>query len=374
MAQKIIPSRAYLEINLGNLKGNCEVIKSILPEGTELIAVVKANAYGHGILSVADALTDVVDAFAVATLDEAVKLRNNGIENDIIALYGVGEEQYEAAILNSVTLTVFSYEDAKKISRISKRLKTFCDCRIKLDTGMSRLGFGITKKDLKEVQKIFKLPNIKISGIYSHLASAGENEDFAVKQISRFDNALEFFLKKGVECGKIGILNSAGILSLKSYYSSVRCGIIMYGVHPFDTDSEQNVKPVMSVKARIKQIKTLPKGTEVGYGCEFVTNRNTKVAVLSIGYADGVPRSLAEKGYVLIRGQKAKIIGRICMDLMTVDITDIPDVTVNDVATLVGNDGDESITMTDMAKNCLTIPYEIMCSFDKERLTKLYIE
>lgn len=374
MARNPITSRAYLEINLTNLKHNCKEVKSILPKETELVAVVKANAYGHGIEGVADAVADIVDTFAVATLNEALKLRNNGVENDIILLGGIDEGQYETAVQNSVTLTVFSYESAKKISRTAKRLNVFCDCRIKLDTGMSRLGFGITKKELKEVQKIFKLPNIKISGIYSHLASAGEDEDFALKQISRFDNALDFFKKKGIDCGKSGILNSGGILSLKSFYSSVRAGIILYGVYPFEAESEIHIKPVMSVKARIQQIKTLNRGTEVGYGCEFITKEKTKAAVLSIGYADGVPRSLAKEGYVLIKGCRAKILGRICMDLTTVDITNIPGVTLNDEATLIGEDGEQKITVTEMARICSTIPYEIMCGFDKERMGKVYLE
>ena len=368
-------TRTWIEIDKGALLENHRQIVSLLPPGTDVMAVVKADAYGHGACPVASLLSDSVASFGVATAEEAVELRKNGIENDILILSGVDRSLFPLLIEYDVMPPIFDLSDAEALSAAAVGRRAACFLAV--DTGMTRIGFPDNKAGLEAVRRIHALPGLSIRGVFSHLARADEaDKSSAVEQIARFRAFTDRLTAEGLSCGVRSLANSAAILELRdAAFDLVREGIVLYGIYPSDEVDRSRLllKPVMSVRTRVERIAAVPAGTGISYGHTYVTDRETRVATLTAGYADGVPRLLSNRGSVLLRGRRAPILGRICMDQMMVDVTDIPEAEVGDAATILGTDGEAVLSAEEIASQVGTIPYEILCGFDRRRIPHCYL-
>lgn len=373
----MLPSRVFAEINLDTAKQNMKNIISLVGKDTSVMAVVKADGYGHGAVRLAKAYSSIgIKHFGVATVEEAVALRQNGIDGDILILSYVFPDSFEAVIRNNIISTVFDTETALQLNETASRLGKKARVHIKLDTGMGRIGFIPSDESIEKIKEINNLDNIIIEGIYSHLASADEKDlTNAKKQIELFDGFCDKLIENGVNIPLRHIRNSAGIMNFTDYKTKlVRCGIIAYGLYPSDEvdKSKLRLKPIMQLKSHISFVKTVEKGFKVSYGSTFVTDKKTVIATVPVGYGDGYPRALSNKGYVLVNGSKARIIGRICMDQFMIDVTDIP-VKRGDEVILIGSDGKNDITVDDIAALSGGFNYEIICDIN-DRVPRVYIE
>ena len=369
--------RTWVEINLDALECNFAAVREALPENIKILAVVKANAYGHGAIGVAKFLENKADYLAVAATDEALELRKNGINCPILVLGHIPYGDYDNIVKFNITTTISDFYEAELLSKAAKKAGVTAPLHIAVDTGMNRIGFACNDASIEEIKKIKELPNIEIEGAFSHLAAADMlDKAYTKMQAKKFD---EFVLKlenTGINVAIKHLYNSAAIADLEKKYDMVRQGIILYGLKPSDEVEFNNInvpKPVMSMKTRVVQVKTLPAGECISYGCTYTTEKETIVATLCAGYADGVTRVLSNNGEVLIRGKRAKIIGRVCMDQFMVDVTDIPDVEAGDTATIFGADGEETISVDEIAKKANTINYEIICNINS-RVTRVYMK
>ncbi len=369
--------RTWVEINLDALEFNFDAVREALPENIKILAVVKANAYGHGAIGVAKFLENKADYLAVAATDEALELRKNGINCPILVLGHIPYGDYDNIVKFNITTTISDFYEAELLSKAAKKAGVTAPLHIAVDTGMNRIGFACNDASIEEIKKIKELPNIEIEGAFSHLAAADMlDKAYTKMQAKKFD---EFVLKlenTGINVAIKHLYNSAAIADLEKKYDMVRQGIILYGLKPSDEVEFNNInvpKPVMSMKTRVVQVKTLPAGECISYGCTYTTEKETIVATLCAGYADGVTRVLSNNGEVLIRGKRAKIIGRVCMDQFMVDVTDIPDVEAGDTATIFGADGEETISVDEIAKKANTINYEIICNINS-RVTRVYMK
>ena len=374
----MLPKRIYAEINLDAICNNVNETKNKVGENTKVLAIIKADAYGHGALRVARALTEIdINNFGVATAEEAIQLRKHGIDADILLLDYAFEESYTELIENNITSTVFEYKHAKKLNDIAGILGKKADIHIKLDTGMGRIGFIPSNESFEIIKKIYELENITVSGIYTHFACADMTDKaMTYRQIEIFDSFCEKLEKGGINIPTKHLCNSAGIMEFSSAYANmVRNGIITYGLYPSDevNKNEIHLSPAMSIKSHVVYVKEVDENFTVSYGATYVTNGKTKIATIPIGYADGYPRSLSNKGRVLIKGKSAPIIGRVCMDQMMVDVTDIDDVKQGDVVTIIGTDGDETITVEELANNSGSFNYEFVCNVNK-RVPRVYVK
>lgn len=369
--------RAWAEIHLDRLKANAENYRKYLRPGTELMCVVKADCYGHGSVACSKYLQEELSVknFAVSNLNEAIELREGGIDGEILIL---GYTPPECAGLLSeygIIQAVTEYDYAEALSDFST---SPVRCHIKLDTGMSRIGlrFETASEYADEIIRISKLPNIEAEGIFTHLCVADsetdENREYTRKQISLIKSVKTELLSRDFRLSHCHFLNSAGGIFYSDEASSLaRLGIILYGLTP-DTSLTLpfELAPVMELKAVVSQVKTVEKGVFVSYGRTFETTGTTKIATVSAGYADGVPRLLSNRGEVLVKGKRAKIIGRVCMDQFMIDVTGI-DVKPGDTVTIFGKSGNEKISADDIADICGTIGYEIVCGITK-RVPRIY--
>lgn len=356
--------RAWLEINLSNLKHNVGLLKNVMPGQCELMAVVKAEAYGHGSAIVSDYLNRVgISAFATATIDEAIQLRKHGITGDLLVLGYTHPSRAKELHKYRLTQTIIDYAYAMQLNKMGYHIEV----HIKINTGMNRLGIDV--QNVSEIKRVFKMNHLKVSGIYTHLCvSDSRLEDdiaFTEGQISLFYDLLEKLKHQGITLPKIHIQSSYGLLNYPNLSCDyVRIGISMYGTLSNaydDTVIKLNLRPVLSLKSHIVLIREIKVGSGVGYGMTFIAKRKMKIAVLPVGYADGIPRSLSfNNGKVIINGKYAPIVGRICMDQLMVDITDIPDASTGCIATLIGKDGDSKIHMTEIAENVDSITNELL--------------
>ncbi len=368
--------RAWAEINLTNLRHNVKALRDALPDGCELMAVVKADAYGHGDVEVAASLNQIgVSSFAVATIDEGICLRTHGIKGDILILGYTLPERTAELIRYHLTQAVIDYDHAKQLNAFGKPVPV----HIKIDTGMNRLGESCNSP--AEIDKILRCQNLEVCGIFTHLcvADSAQTDDieFTKKQIHKFYALLDQLRQLGHTLPKVHIQNSYGFLNYPELQCDyARIGIALYGAlsSPDDrTKLQLDLRPVLALKAKVTLIRAITAGESVGYGRRFTALRNTRVAVISIGYADGLPRNLSsEKACVLIRGCRAPIIGRICMDQLTVDITAIPAAERGDIATLIGKDGSEIISAEQVAANAGTITNELLSRLGN-RLERIFI-
>ena len=370
-----ICKRAYVDVSLDAIYKNVKTLQSRLNPGTKTMAVIKANAYGHGDVPVARTLHDCVDAYAVATQPEAVNLRMNGIDKPVLILSFINCEEYQEAIEKDIDITIFDMETAAELSAVAEKIGKTANCHIKIDTGMHRIGFKACDESVDDIEKISKLPFVNVRGIFTHFyQSDSKDKSKAEEQFAIFDDFVKKCRDKGVGFEVVHCSNSAASMDIPAFnMDMVRMGISIYGLDPSEEMKarEYGLEPALSVKSQVIMLKEIGIGESVGYGATFTADRETKVATVSIGYADGIPRTLSNRAHVLVNGKRAKIIGRICMDQLMIDCTDIPSVKRGDTVTIIGNDGDESITVEEDAAISGRFNYEFVCDLAK-RLPRNY--
>ena len=366
--------RTWAEVDLDAIMHNFMAARNHLPGNMKLLLTVKADAYGHGAVMVAKLLEKQVDYFALAAMDEAVQLRQAGITTPLLVLGPVLPADYSRAARNGISLAVSSPEEAKAISACGEAVGRKITVHFALDTGMSRIGFACTEEAAKEIAEAAKLPGIIPEGIFSHFALAdSQDKSYVNYQRANFQRMLDAI---GVSFPICHLYNSAAIVDLEPEYDMAREGIILYGLLPsneVDLRRIGGVKPVMALRSHVSFVKNLPAGTPVSYGCTYTTEKDSVIATVMAGYADGVPRLLSNCGQVIIRGVKAPIVGRVCMDQFMVDVTHVPGVCPGDVVTIFGTDGEVTITADEMAEKAQTIGYELVCGI-APRVPRVYLK
>lgn len=350
-----------------------------IKKDTKIIAVIKADGYGHGAEAVAALIhdRDYIWGFAVATAEEALQLRSFGVKKPILILGIVFEEYFPEMISEDIRLTVCEYTMAQKLSEEAVRQGKNVHIHLGLDTGMSRIGFADVPESAEEIRRISFLPNLCIEGMFTHFARADEKDKSpAEKQLDRYLSFAGLLEEKNIDIPLKHCSNSAGIIRMpEANLNAVRAGITIYGIYPSNEVERDPVKlePAMELKSHISYMKVLKAGAEVSYGGTFKAQRDMKVATIPVGYADGYPRSLSNKGAVLIHGKKAPIIGRVCMDQFMVDVSHIPEAQKGDEATLIGKDGDQFISMEEIGDLSGRFSYEFACDIGK-RVPRIYMK
>ena len=372
-------SRIQAEIDLDAMTYNLEHIKKNLAPGTQVIAVLKADGYGHGAVPLARRIQKDPEIWgiAVATVEEGEELRNAGITKPILILGYTYQEDYQKIAKLDFRPAVFKLSMAKELSKAALEAGKTLKIHIKIDTGMTRIGYRDVKKDVPEILEISKLPGLEIEGIFTHFARADEADKTpALVQYEKFQGFIRALEQEGLHIPMKHCSNSAGIIRMQeANLDAVRAGIILYGLYPSKEVEREPVplKPLMSLRSHIAYIKTVEPGVEISYGGIFTTVRETRVATIPVGYADGYPRGLSNKGSVLIRGKRAPILGRVCMDQFMVDVTDIPEAEELDQVTLLGKDGEDCITMEELGELSGRFNYEFACCISK-RVPRVYLE
>lgn len=366
--------RSFVRINLDAISNNFDELKKLLKPETKTMAIVKANAYGHGAVRVAKELENRTDYFAVSAMEEAMELRENDICIPILILGYTNPHQFETLIKNKITATIYNYDDALLLSRTAVRLGKKAVVHIGVDTGMSRIGFPDRENSVGIIKDISALSGIEIEGIFTHFACADSaDKASALLQKKRFDDFIFKLENSGIYIPIKHAYNSAAIIDFDCCYDMVRMGIALYGLYPSDEVMKDRISlsPAMEVISHVIHVKDVDAGIGISYGHTYVTAEKRKIATVCIGYADGFNRSFSNKGYVLINGKKAPITGRVCMDQIMVDVTDIDDVHVGDRAVIMGKSGNKKITAEELGKMCGTINYEVICTF-MPRVTRIY--
>lgn len=360
-------NRVRADIDLDAVLYNMESMHKKLKPGTKIAAVVKADGYGHGAVEISRVLEKLpyLWGYAVATSNEAMQLVESGRKKPIIILGLSFPEQFEEIVENDLRPAVCTYETAQALSDIAAEKNKVCRIHIKVDTGMSRIGFQVTPESADMVARISKLPNIMIEGIFTHFARADESSKApAYEQFKQFEKMIAMVEEKGVQIPLKHCSNSAGIVEIpECNMDMVRAGITLYGLWPSEEVDKTKIslKPVMSLRSRVAYVKELLPGRQISYGGTFTVKKKMTVATVPVGYGDGYARGLSNKGWVLIKGQKAPICGRVCMDQCMVDVTDIPGVKIGDTVTLLGKDADEEITMEQLGELSGRFNYEFAC-------------
>ena len=361
--------RVHADVHLDRIYNNIKRTKEKIVPGTKIMAIIKADGYGHGAVPVAKILDPLVDAYGIAILEEGMELREAGIKKPILILGYTPQEQMDELIKYEIMPAVFSYETAKILSEKAVTLNKTIKVHIKIDTGMSRIGFPVTEESIQLVKSISCMDGIELEGCFTHFARADEKDKaFTFLQLERFHWFVERLKEEGVNIQIKHVSNSAGIMELpQANEDMVRSGISTYGLYPSEEveKSQLKLEPAMEIKARVSFVKEVEAGIGVSYNSTYCTSKKTKIATIPVGYGDGYPRALSSKGRVLIRGMSAPILGRICMDQFMVDVTDIPNVQPNDVVTLVGCDGTEQITVEELGAMSHSFNYEIVCDIGK---------
>lgn len=361
--------RVQANINLDAVYQNVKHAKQLLRPETKLMAVIKADGYGHGAVEIAETIDDLADAYGVAILEEGIELRKAGITKPILILGFTPQPQYGAMIDYDIATAVFKLDMAGKISQEAVKKGKTAKIHLKIDTGMSRIGFVPDDAALSDIIKIAGLPNIRIEGCFSHFARMDEaDKTKAMEQFSRFCDFTNRMEEAGIDIPLKHISNSAGIIEeQKVHLDMVRDGICLYGLYPSEEVHKDRLPliPAMELKAWVSYVKELDAGVEIGYGGTYTTSRKTRVATIPVGYADGYPRCLSNRGRVLIHGQSAPIIGRVCMDQFMVDVTEIPNVSEGDEVTLFGRDGQSEISIEEISGMSHSFNYEFVCDVGK---------
>lgn len=364
-------------IHLDRVEENFRNLKANLKEGTKMVAVMKADGYGHGAEAIAKRMEEkeYIWGFAVAAHSEAMELRNAGISRPIMILGYTFAEDYEEMILQKIRPTVFTLEMAREFSDAAGRLGVCAPVHLAVDTGMTRIGVKDTPEGIALAKSISDLPNIRIEGVFTHFAKADElDKTYAKMQLERYVRFCDAIEEAGVPKFLRHCSNSAAILEMKeANMDMVRAGIVIYGIYPSDEVdwSLVPIRPVMELKSHVVYIKDVPAGTSISYGGTYVAPSDRRIATIPVGYADGYPRSLSSKGEVLIRGQRAPIVGRVCMDQFMVDVTGL-EVQMLDEVTLMGRDGEDEITVYELAERSGRFPYEFVCDISK-RVPRVFV-
>ncbi len=372
-------SRVHAEIDLDAILHNMNAMRANISENTKIMAVIKADGYGHGAVEIAEAIDALpyVFGYAVATVEEGLILRNHGIEKPILILGYVFPEQYHDMIRAGIRPTVFTSDMAERLSFMAGRLDVDCPIHFAVDTGMSRIGYQVTEEAADEMARIASLPHIVVEGIFTHFARADEADKTGTyRQLALFQQMIGMLKERGVEITIRHCSNSAAIVELpEANMDLVRAGITMYGLWP-SSEVDRNridLKPALSLVTHVAYVKELEAGREISYGGTYTTTKKQLIATIPVGYADGYARALSNKADVLIHGQRAPIRGRVCMDQFMVDVTDIPDVKTGDKVTLIGRDGNEQITMEELGECADRFNYEFVCDLGK-RIPRVYLQ
>ena len=372
--------RAWAEIDLSAIRENFSAARRLLPPGEMLLAVIKANGYGHGALPVAKTLLSLPegsrpDFFAVATAEEGLELRDGGIGLPILVLGHILPGLYADAVRAGLRLPVDSTDEAAAIGDAARKIGKTALLHVAVDTGMTRIGFPAEASSAAPIEAITKLPGVSVEGIFTHLATADETDKSrAERQVKSFFALTDALEARGVSIPIRHVQNSASIASMTPVGDMARLGISLYGLVPSGEVPAKNVglRPAMALRARVTRLRSVPAGVPVSYGGTFITERETIVATVSAGYADGVPRAISGRGSVLLGGRRVPILGRVCMDQFMVDATDVPGVKVGDAVTVFGKDGDAEITADELAALAGTIGYEVVCGIT-ERVPRLLL-
>ena len=371
-------SRVCARIDLDAIEYNMEMMRRNRTVGVKMISVIKSDGYGHGALQIARFLEpkEYIWGYAFAALDEAAALRKGGIKKPLLVLGCVFPEQWEEMLDGGIRMTVYTEETAREVSDLAVKMGKTAYVHIKIDTGMSRLGFLAEEASIEEIARISRMPNLVVEGMYTHFAKADETDKrFTIEQLEKYLWVKKQLLDRGIEIPYHHCSNSAGIIDLKeANMDLVRAGIAAYGLYPSEEVHKENVplKPAMELISHVTHVKWVEEGTPVSYGGIFTAKRRTRIATIPVGYGDGYPRSLSNQGCVLIRGKRAPIIGRVCMDQFMVDVTDIEGAAFADRVVLIGADGDERITVEELSGLSDRFNYEFICSFGK-RVPREYI-
>lgn len=355
--------RTEAAIDLDAAEHNFNVTRAKLPENVKLLCVIKADAYGHGAVPLAKLFEGRADFYGVACIEEAIELKKAGIKTPVLILGAVPKEFYSDIVKYDIRVPIFNLEDAKALSAEAVKQSKTAPFHFCVDTGMSRIGFQVNKESADACLEITKLPNIEAEGLFSHFATADEKDlSKAIAQRDKFKEFIKLLEERGINIPIKHINNSAGIMNFDEYFDMCRMGIILYGLYPSHEVDENllKIKPVMEWRAHITHIKELGPGREISYGGTYKTGETRRIATIPVGYADGYPRCLSNKGKVLINGEFAPITGRVCMDQFMVDITGI-DAKVGDTVVLVGKSGSKKLSMEEVSENAYSFNYELPC-------------
>ncbi len=371
------PQRVYAQIDLEAICHNVrESMKKVGPD-VKSMAVVKADAYGHGAVQVAQMLSGIgVYGFAVATVEEGVELRTSGLEKPILVLGHVFPDEWKRAISHDIAMPVSSYELAAQIDKAAHELDTPAKIHVAVDTGMGRIGFQPNEESVEEIKRIFTLKDIEPEGVFTHFACADcADKTSRNRQIAKFLDFTQKLSRAGCHFPIRHMCNSATVMEgTDDYLDMVRLGITIYGLLPSDEVNPANLdlRPAMSLVSHIAHLKTVGPGFTVGYGSTYTTTKpETTIATIPVGYADGYPRLLSNKGYVLIQGKHCPIVGRVCMDQFMADVSDLEDVQIGDEVVLIGRQGDDEIRVEDLSALCGRFNYEFVCDINK-RVPRVY--
>lgn len=371
-------TRICAKVDLSAIIQNIQKMYENLEAGSKIAAVIKADGYGHGAVPIAETLKDLeyIWGFAVATLDEAVVLRRSGVTKPLLVLGCIFPDQYQEILDYDLQVTIYSQEAAESISRLAVSCGKTVKVHIKLDTGMGRIGFLVSDDSVSQIEAIKSLPGIEMTGLYTHFAKADEKDKTDTnRQFSGYMWMKEELKKKGISFSYYHCSNSAAIIDMKkTHIDLVRAGIATYGLYPSGEVMKENVPliPALSLISHVAHVKWVDEGCSISYGGTFSAKRRTKVATIPVGYGDGYPRSLSNKGHVLIRGKEAPILGRICMDQFMVDVTEIEEVRFGDQVTLIGRDGKKELSVEVLSELSGRFNYEFVCDLGK-RIPREYI-
>ncbi|MBO5388978.1 MAG: alanine racemase [Lachnospiraceae bacterium] len=369
-------NRIYARINMDNLRFNIKKMKSMIKSDMKVLAVVKADAYGHGAVGVALRIRDLADYYGVATIDEAVELRQAGITEPILIIGYTDSEDFPKLMEYNITQAVYDVAECKKLSDVAVDAGVKVKVHLKVDTGMGRIGFSADAFGVEEALKLKDMPGLDIEGIFTHYAKADElDKSYSHVQKEKFLSFIDGLEAGGVSFAVKHIDNSAGTMEMDdNEFDMVRLGIVTYGLYPSDeVDKSVEIRPVMSLISHISHIKTVEKGTSISYGGTYVADETRRIATVTVGYADGYPRAQSNLGRVIVRGQYAPIVGRVCMDQMMIDVTDIPDVSIKDEVILIGGTDDKYISVEEVAKYANSFNYELVCHIGR-RVPHIYHE
>lgn len=365
--------RTEAAIDLDAAEHNFNVTRAKLPENVKLLCVIKADAYGHGAVPLAKLFEGRADFYGVACIEEAIELKKAGIKTPILILGAVPREFFEDIVKYDIRIPVFHYEDAKALSDEAVKQGKNAPFHFCVDTGMSRIGFQVKESDADICKEITKLPGITAEGLFSHFATADEKDlSKAIAQRDKFKEFIKMLEKRGINIPIKHINNSAGIMNFDEYFDMCRMGIILYGLYP-SHEVDKNlleIMPVMQWRTHISHIKELEPGREISYGGTYKTSETRRIATIPVGYADGYPRCLSNKGKALINGQFAPIVGRVCMDQFMVDITEI-NAEIGDTVILVGKSGENELSMEEVSESAYSFNYELPCRISR-RVPRTY--
>ncbi|NLW45603.1 MAG: alanine racemase [Syntrophomonadaceae bacterium] len=365
----------WAEIDLGAIAHNIKQIRGLLNGSTKFMAILKANAYGHGMLEVARTCVEQgVDYLGVALLDEALYLRENGITTPMLILGYTPPPALDAVVEFGFRQTIFDPKTAELLSEAAVKQGRKAFVHIKVDTGMSRTGFFTDEETVKTVARVCKLPGLTVEGIYTHLAAADSaDETFTRLQLQRFSGFLQALQSSGIRIPIRHAANSAGIAFYpEAHYDLVRAGINLYGLRSsVERESNLGLIPAMRLKSRVVMVKEVPESTAVSYGCTYVTSRPTKIATVPIGYGDGYTRAYSNRAWAMVRGHRVPLIGRVCMDYCMFDVTAVDDIQVGDEVILFGRQEDQ-VTADELAEIIGTINYEVVCLLNS-RVPRVYV-